>query len=184
MAQIDGRYRVELAGVFLGRFQAFALLGDNVQEHRGILLPQVRQRVGQHIHIMAVDGPDVLEAHLLKHRGFVNAAANQLLATLQHLDHGATGHRDALQRCFHMGLDVGVFWVGAQLGQIICHLADIFGNRHLIVIQNDNKIVQLADIVHALVDHAAGESAIAHDDHDFARLILELFRPGNADGSG
>ena len=73
---------MELAGVFLGRFQAFALLGDNVQEHRGILLPQVRQRVGQHIHIMAVDGPDVLEAHLLKHRGFVNAAANQLLAAL------------------------------------------------------------------------------------------------------
>ena len=81
-----------------------------------------------------------------------------------------------------MRLGVGIFRVSAQLCQIICHLADIFGNRHLVVVQNDNQIVQLADIVHALVDHAAGKRTVTNDDHDLARLVLELFGAGNADG--
>ena len=183
MVQIDGRYGVELAGILLGGLQAPALFGDDVQENRRILLAaQVRQRVGQHAHIMAVDGPDILEAHLLKHRGLVDAAADQLLAALQDPDQRVTRHGDALECRLHVGLDVGVLRVGAQLSQIIRHLADIFGNRHLVVVQDDDQIVQLADIVHALVDHAAGKRTVANDDHDLARLVLELFGAGNADG--
>ena len=184
MVEINGRYGVKLSGIFLGRLQALALLGDDMQEYGGILLAQVGQGVGQHIDIMAVHRPDVLEAHLLEHRGFVDAAADQLLAALQHLDHGITGDRDALKHRFHVRLDMGVFRVGAQLGQIVGHLADIFGDRHLVVVQNDDQIVQLADIVHALVDHAARKGAIAHNDHDLARLVFEFFGPGDADGRG
>ena len=133
---------------------------------------------------MAVHRADILEAHLLEHRGVVDAPAHQLFAALQRLDHDIARHRDTLQRGFHLGLNVEVFGVGAQFGQIIGHLADVFRDRHLVVVQDADQVVQLADVVHALVDHAARKGAVAHDDDHFARLAFEFFGTGNADGGG
>lgn len=68
------------------------------------------------------------------------------------------------------------------MAQIPCQCADIVGDGHLVVIENDHQIVQLADVVHSLVDHAAGKGTIADDGHHMARLALELFGPCDADG--
>ena len=59
---------------------------------------------------------------------------------------------------------------GAQMAQIACQRTDIVGNGHFIVVEDDQKIVQLSDIVHSLVDHAAGECTVADDGHHMARL--------------
>ena len=39
MIEINGRYSVEFSGVFLGGLQPLALLGHDMQEHGGVLLP-------------------------------------------------------------------------------------------------------------------------------------------------
>ena len=46
MVEINGRYGVKFSGIFLGRLQALALLGDDMQEYGGLLLAQVGQGVG------------------------------------------------------------------------------------------------------------------------------------------
>ena len=82
-----------------------------------------------------------------------------------------------------MRLDVEIFGVGAQAGQVIGDLPDVFGDGHLVVVQNHDQIVQLADIVHALIDHTAGERAVAYNDDHLAALALDLFRLRHTDGS-
>lgn len=69
------------------------------------------------------------------------------------------------------------------MAQIACQRTDIVGNGHFIVVEDDQKIVQLSDIVHSLVDHAAGECTVADDGHHMARLPFQLFGPCDADGN-
>lgn len=60
------------------------------------------------------------------------------------------------------------------MAQIACQRTDIVGNGHFIVVEDDQEIVQLSDIVHSLVDHAAGECTVADDGHHMARLPFQL----------
>ena len=69
------------------------------------------------------------------------------------------------------------------MAQIACQRTDIVGNGHFIVVEDDQEIVQLSDIVHPLVDHAAGECTVADDGHHMARLPFQLFGPCDADGN-
>ena len=69
------------------------------------------------------------------------------------------------------------------MAQIACQRTDIVGNGHFIVVEDDQEIVQLSDIVHSLVDHAAGECTVADDGHHMARLPFQLFGPCDADGN-
>jgi len=69
------------------------------------------------------------------------------------------------------------------MAQIACQRTDIMGNGHFIIVKDDQEIVQLSDIVHSLVDHAAGEGTVADDGHHMARLPFQLFGPCNADGN-
>lgn len=67
------------------------------------------------------------------------------------------------------------------MAQIPCQCADIVGDGHLVVIENDHQIVQLADVVHSFVDHAAGKGTIAdHRDHKPC-FMMQLFGPRHAD---
>ena len=132
---------------------------------------------------MPVHRAHILEAHLLEHGGMVDAAADDLLAALQHPHHARAHHRDAFQRGLHLGLGMEILGVGAQAGQVVGDLAHIFRDGHFVVVEDDDQVIEHPDVVHALVDHAAGERAVADDGHHLARLPLDLFGTGNADGN-
>ena len=83
-----------------------------------------------------------------------------------------------------MAVHPEILGTGPQMGQIPGHCPHVFGDGHLVVVQNDHQVVQGGNVVHSFVDHAAGESAVSDDGHHPARLALELFGPGHADGQG
>lgn len=67
------------------------------------------------------------------------------------------------------------------MSQIAGKCTDIFRNGHLVVVQDHKKVVQLFNVVHALVDHAAGKGTIAdHRDHKPC-FMMQLFGPRHAD---
>ena len=155
-----------------------------MDEQRRILFLQIGEHLAQRIHIMAVHRADVLESHFLEHGGVVNSLPDGLFTGLQQLHHIAAHHRDALQHRFHVGFHMEIFGVGTQLGQIPSHRTHVFGDGHFVVIENHNKIVEGADVVHSLIHHAAGKRAVAHNDHHAARLPFDFFCSGDADGRG
>ena len=95
----------------------------------------------------------------------------------------APHHRDTFQRGLHLGLGMEILGVDAQAGQVVGDLAHIFRDGHFVVVEDDDQVIEHPDVVHALVDHAAGERAVADDGHHLARLPLDLFGAGNADGN-
>ena len=114
----------------------------------------------------------------------IDPAADQFFALLQHL-YKITAHSgDFFQRRLHPGFGVEILGIGAKLGQIIGHLAHILGDGHFIVIEDNDQVVQCADVVHALIDHAAGKGAVADDGNHLAGFPLYFFGTGYTDGRG
>ena len=184
MVQIKSRYAVEFSRIFLGLFQTFSFLGDYMEKDRSILLVQVREKADEFHYVVTVYRPDVLKAHLLKHRRVVNSTADKLFAFLQNFNKVITDSGNFFKSRLHLGFCMIVLGVGAQLGQIVGHLSHVFGDGHLVVVEDNDEIVQRTYIIHALVDHAAGKGTITDNCHDFSRLFLELFGPCHANGSG
>ena len=51
-------------------------------------------------------------------------------------------------------------------------------------IEDNDQVVQCADVVHALIDHAAGKGAVADDGNHLAGFPLYFFGTGYTDGRG
>ena len=66
------------------------------------------------------------------------------------------------------------------MAQVAGQRAHILGNGHLVVVQDDQQIVQPADIVHPLVDHTAGKGSVTNEGNHLSRFSPQLLGPGNA----
>ena len=171
-----------VAGIRLRRGIALALFCHNMEQRRPGLGTDRLQDALQLRLVVAVDEAEIMEPHVLEDRGVVHGPAHHFFAVLQGSLDGCADERHPAQEAVDILLRREITGRGAQMAQIPCQCADIVGDGHLVVIENDHQIVQLADVVHSLVDHAAGKGTIADDGHHMARLALELFGPCDADG--
>ncbi len=138
---------------------------------------------------MAVDRADVEEPQLLEQRAAGQHAAGILLGplgrALQRLGEAA---RQVARQVAHRLEGLG----GDQPREIGAHGADRRGDRHVVVVQDDDQArMHRAGIVHRLVGHAGRHRAIAdHRDHvavllaDVAGLLLVVARHGEAERGG
>ena len=182
--RVKRRHAVVAARVDLGGLVAFALFGDDVQKMRARAAADGAERPLQFFLVMPVHRPDVLEPHVLKHGGVIHGTAYQRFGIGQCPFHGRAHHRHMVQETAHIIFCIIVGRRCAQVGQIPRQRAHIFGNGHLVVVQDHEQIVQIFNVVHAFVDHAAGERTVADDGRHKARLVPQLFGPGHADGKG
>ncbi len=165
--------RIERAGpvpgdrVGLGRRVALALGRDDVQELRSLALAHVAQRRHQRAQVVAVDGSDVVEAHFLEQRAGQHHALDVFLGSLGELTH----RRHLLQHTLAAFAQLRVGAPGQHAREVLRHRADVFGDRHVVVVQDDEQVGgQRAGMVQRLEGHAAGQGAIA-DDRDCAPLL-------------
>ena len=131
---------------------------------------------------MTIHRADVLKAHILEHSGVVHGAAHQRFCAHQRLFHRRTDQRHTVQKTAHIILGIIICRGRAQMGQIPRQRTYIFGDGHLVIVQDHKQIVQPADVVHALVHHAAGKGTIANYCHHKPGLTLDLFCPSHANG--
>ena len=170
-----------ITGVHLSRLIALALFGDDVQKMRPRAFADGPECALQFLYVVAIHRPDVLEPHIFKHGGVIHGPPHKRLAFCDHIFQRGSHHRNTVQKAAHIIFGVKIDCCGAQVGQISCQRSHIFGNGHFVVIQDHQQIVQAADVVHALVDHAAGKCAISDDGYHKARLFVNLFGPGHSD---
>ena len=173
---------VIVARVVFGRLIALALGGDNVQKMRAGLVADVAQCALQFRLVVAIHRAIVIKAHILEHGRMIHGAAHQLFAVADGDFQRRADHGNAVQEGADVLLRVKISIGGAQMVEVTCQRTDIFGNGHLVVVQDHDQVVQMADVVHALVDHTARERTIADDGDDLARFSAQLFGPRNANG--
>ena len=82
MGRIKGGNTVEFAGILLSGLKAFSLYSDCMDKNRCGLMVQVPEQLSQFDYIVTVHRAKVLEPHLFKHGGVIQAAAQQRLAAL------------------------------------------------------------------------------------------------------
>ena len=170
VSQIKGRNAMEVAGVFLCRSVALALFGHNMEEMGAWLAADGAQRALQLCFVMAVNGSEIMEPHILKHGRMVHGPAHHALTALNGGFERRTDHGDPIQKRPDVLFCINVTARGAQMAEIPCQRTNVFGNGHLVVVEDHQQVVQPANVVHPLVDHAARERAIANDGNHMARL--------------
>ena len=182
--KVELRNTVEVAGVALGGGISLALFRNDVQEMGAGLLVDAPQDLLDFLFVIPIKGAVIVEAHILEHGGVVQSAAHQgFSATDRHFQRRAD-HRHPIKEAAHIFLGIKVAVGRAQTLQITGQRTDVFGNGHLVVVQDDQQIVQPTDVVHSLIDHAAGKGTVADDGDDLPRLSAQLFGPRDADGNG
>ena len=175
-------HRMEFVGAALGGGVALALLRHDVDQHRPVLdggrLLQDRHQI---VHVVTVDGADVIEAQLLEEGAAGDHAARIFLGLLGRLAERA---RQVLRNRLAQPTHVLIGAARHQPGQIGAHPADRGGNGHVVVVQNDHQLAigRLGGVVHRLIGHAGGHGAVADHGHDAVLLALLIARGGEAQG--
>ena len=179
---------MHFVGCRLGRQIAPALLGDNVQQHRPDRLggADLRQHVDEILHVVSVDGPDVVEPELLEQRRarpadhaprvLVDLGGRRLdrlgqllghplgnLPQLPELPVGLQTRQRSRKRTHRL----------LVLSVVLCR------QRHLlVVVQHDNHVrVEEPGVVHRLVGHASGDGTVT--DHGDAAVVPVLSVPAH-----
>ena len=177
--RVKSRYTVIVSWVHLCRLITFTLFGHNMQKMGTRPLIDRAQGAFQLLHVVAIHRADVFKAHILKHGGVVHSAAYQRFCADQRFFHRRTNQWHTVQKTAYIILGIIIRRSCAQMGQIPCQCTDIFRDGHLVIVQDHEQVVQPADIVHPLIHHAAGKSAIADHRHHKPGLMLDLFGPSH-----
>ncbi len=171
-------YRVEGDRIFFRRFVASAFFGHDVQELRAFQVTHVFQRGDQPQHVMSIHRTNVVKAQLFKQRARHDHAFDVLFGAFQQLfDRGY-----AREDFFAAFAQAGVELTGEQVRQVVVQRPDVFGNRHLVVIEHHQHVwFDIARVVHRLKGHPGGDRAIANDADGAALFVLFGSRDGYPD---
>ena len=162
----------------LGARVAVALLRDHVQELRAFQRLHVRERVRQHVDVVPVDRPDVVEAEFLEQRAGQHHALHVLFPALRELLHRRHLRQHFLAAPPHRVVEAR----SEELGEVAVQRAHRLRDRHLVVVEDDEEIgARDAGVVQRLERHAGAHRAVAdHGDHA-ARVAVALRRDRHAE---
>ena len=172
---IERTWAVPLDGIRLGRRVALALARDDMQELRPSQLLHIAERGDERLDVVAVDGADVIESHLLEQRAGQHHALQMFLGAAGQFPHG----RHLPQHFLAAFAQMRIHAARQRPRQIIRQRAHVLRNRHVVVVEDDEQVGRRrARVIERFERHAGGERAIA-DDGDRA-AILSAF--GGGDG--
>ncbi len=166
---MDLAHGVEAVGdVLLGGRVAAALLGERVHDHGRAVRLRAAQRVLHGLHVVAVDGPDVLDAEVLEHALGCDDVLEALLQAVQPLVREPPGRAGPVEGALAPLQEALVAVRGAQRRQVVREAADRRRVRAPVVVDDDHEppVLALRDVVERLPGHAAGERAVADDRDD------------------
>jgi len=182
---VKGPHPVEQGRVFFGRLVALTLFGQHMDQHRALVLLHLFQGFHQHGQVVAVDRAEVFEPE-----GFEEHAGGeenlegflQFFGQVQQvLAHGV----ETPEKSSRGFLETVYEFAGAGAGQEVGQGADVFGNRHFIVVQDHDHVpVHVTGVVHGLVGHTAGHGAVADHGQDLVPAPGQITSGGKAGGGG
>ena len=174
---IEGCNTVKRCGVAFGKGIALALFRDDVQQHGAVDRLGSLQRVAQNVDAVAVDRAHITIAEVFKEIAFgielILELGFQIVKFMyERLTHGG----DLAERALGGGFEGIILRRGTDHGKIFGQRADIFRDRHLIVVEHkDMPCAAAPAVVERFIDHAARERAVADHGNHVMRGVLHLF---------
>ena len=175
---------VILVGGVLGGGVALALLRDHVDQHGAVVdLADVLQHLDEVVHVVAVNGADIVEAELLEQGAAGGHAAGVLLGLARgFLQRAGEGVGDG-------AADAPDGLIGPprhETGEIGAHAAHRGRDGHIIVVENDRELAlgRLDGVVHRLIGHAGAHCSVADHRHDAVGAALMVAGGAEAQSRG
>ena len=114
---------------------------------------------------MTVDRADVVEAHLLEHRARQHHALHVLLGAAREFPHGRHAPEDLLAALAQCRIRLA----RQDAREVIGQRTDVLGDRHVVVVQDDEHVdVERAGVIQRLEGLAGAHRAVADHRHDAA----------------
>ena len=180
---IERRRRMIGTGVSGCRHIALALAGHHVQQDRKIVFLGRCEFLEHLAEIMAIDRTDVLDAQFFKKRSGHHHGPHQHFNFFGQFIQRFADDRNRFQDILDHFLHADVGPSGNQVVQMAGNAADIGRYRHLVVVENDDQpLLDLADMVQGFQGHAAGQGSVADDGDDMKFSTLAVAGNGQARG--
>ena len=139
---------MELLGRTLGKVIALALESIDMEKHGFVILLRHLKRFAELLDIVPVDGSDIVKSEILEPRIGIDNALQCALYIKRGIRKLISDDRDMFQELFGVRFHAVIFRFRSDDGEITCHRADIFGDRHLVIIEHDYEpVVRSAGVV-------------------------------------
>ena len=146
---------------------ALSFSGQHMKEHRAFNLPRFPERPAKKRKVVPRHRAEIGDPHILKEHARHDQLLDAALGPADLLDHGIAHHGNGVKRVGHALFQPCIEVCRPQFGQILGHASYIFRNRHMVVVQYDDKIgLQMGGVVQRLIGHASSEGTVSDDgDH-------------------
>ena len=171
---------METGGLRLGRRITGAFLGYHMHEDRHIAFKRVAYGSLQRGYIMPINWRGANDAQLLEQHGIGhNELFQRFFGGLAELDHGLTGNAHGiLHEILHRIAAFAVIAGNAQCAEVHSHSTHVARNAHLVIVEDDDERgLGLADIVERFERHATGKGGIADERNDVLLVPPHITRP-------
>ena len=168
---------VILRRLCLCRCVALALDGMYMDKHRTVIFLCRQQHFFQFHQIVAVHRSQIDEAEILEDRCRLQQyVPYNALGILDDFRHRRTDHRGAVQAAFHRLFGTDVSFTAPHGGQVACQCPHVFGNGHLIVIEDHNEIIpRFSGIVQSFIGQPAGHGSVPYNGN--GKMLLVPVQP-------
>ena len=169
---VEGGDAVPRLGGFLGGGVAAALLRGDVQDDRPVVVLGNPQSIKQRRQVVAVDRADVAQTQLLEERVADEDALDGRLEAVVGV--AQEGQVQPVRRLLDAVLDPVVGMAGEEAAEMAGEGADAAGDRHLVVVEDEDKAPGgRGHVVERLERDAVAERGVAdHGDDVFGTLAL------------
>ena len=162
-------------------WDALTLLRHDVQQHRLAQIACPAQHLLQLRLIVPVHRTNIVKAHIVEHIVRQYEVFHALLHTVQYFIQPARLADGAAVKL----LEVQIARLHALLGQQRRHTADIFVDRHTVIVEHDDHgLTALSGVRQALICQATGQCAVADEGNDVIVRSRERARPGHTQRDG
>ena len=164
---------MEFAGILLGKGIALPFYGVHMYHHRAVQFLGPLQNIAQAGQVVAVDRPQISEAHILKQRaprpkGLFQGGFDLVIEAVN-----AVLLRVLAEKAPVPLLEVIVRRFGPQAGQMPRHGPDVGIDGHSVVVQNhDQRLMGSSGVVQALIGKSAGQRPVADERQDTVIFLL------------
>ena len=169
--------------VFLCIPVALALFRNGMDEHGAAQCARTCQNADKLMRIMPVDRPEVGEAHFLKQLMRQQKVLDAVFEAL-HPFGKQPSDRPCIEQTYDAPFEAHIAAAHAHVGQLAMNGADVWGDRHIVIVQYDDKRhVRLPRIVHALERKSARHCAVSDERDCRSVLVPELHGARHAERS-
>ena len=142
------RDSVELLGRTLGKIITLALESIDMEKYGFVILLCHLKRFAELLDIVPVNRTDIVKSEILEPRIGIDNALQCALYIKRGIRKLISDDRDMFQELFGVRFHAVIFRLCSDDGKITRHRADIFGDRHLVIIEHDYEpVVRSAGVV-------------------------------------